>query len=131
MARRLKRGIDDGSDQFDVFNECQDHVLAAARAHVDTLILEAFTRAVDGCEDDEIAKLLDDLRRLHALTTIERERGWYFEHGRMTGPRSKARHARGEPALQRSCATTPTLLVDAFAIPDTQIAAPIGLRNRA
>jgi acyl-CoA oxidase len=124
VARRLKRGIDDGHDQFDVFNECQDHVLAAARAHVDTLILEAFCRAVESCEDEGIRELLDKLRRLHALALIERERGWFFEHGRMTGPRSKG----VTRSVNRLCAELrehAELLVDAFAIPAVQLAAPI------
>jgi acyl-CoA oxidase len=128
VARRLKRGIDDGRDQFEVFNECQDHVLAAASAHVDTLVLEAFTRAVDRCEDQALAELLDSVRRLHALALIERERGWFFEHGRMTGPRSKG----VTRAVNRLCGELrehADLLVDAFAIPDEALAAPIAVRS--
>jgi acyl-CoA oxidase len=129
VARRLKRGIDDGHDQFDVFNECQDHVLAAARAHVDTLILEAFSRAVDACEDEEMRTLLDSVRRLHALALIERERGWFFEHGRMTGPRAKA----VTRSVNRLCAELREhveVLVGAFAIPDVALAAPIATGSR-
>ena len=124
VARRLKRGIDDGNDQFDVFNECQDHVLLAARAHVDTLILEAFCRGIESCKDEAIRQLLDSVRRLHALALIERERGWFFEHGRMTGPRSKSITR----SVNRLCAELrehAELLVDAFAIPDSALAAPI------
>src|SRR3954469_11003497 len=47
VTRRLKRGLDEGQDSFTVFNECQDHVLEAARAHVDRLILESFEAAVN------------------------------------------------------------------------------------
>jgi acyl-CoA oxidase len=128
VARRLKRGLDSGADQFDVFNECQDHVLTAARAHIDRLILESFTRAVDSCEDEEMAKLLDSLRRLHALALIEADRGWYFEHGRMTAPRAKAITR----AINRLCGELrehAELLVDAFGIPDTALAAPIALQD--
>src|SRR3954471_7675920 len=89
VSRRLKRGLDDGGEQFDVFNECQDHVLYAARAHVDTLILEAFNRAIEACEDDELRPLLEKLFSLYAMWQIEQERGWFFEHGRLTGPRAK------------------------------------------
>ena len=35
VARRLKAGIDAGDEPFEVFNRCQDHVIAAGRAHVD------------------------------------------------------------------------------------------------
>src|SRR5207253_6159196 len=51
-ARRLRRGMDDDSDQFAVFNDCQDHVLAAARAHVQREILESFCRAVERADGD-------------------------------------------------------------------------------
>jgi acyl-CoA oxidase len=126
VTRRLKRGIDDGHDQFDVFNECQDHVLYAARAHVDTQVLEAFNRAVDGCDDEALKPLLDSICRLHALSVIEAERGWFFEHGRMTGPRAKA----VTRTINRLCSDLrehAELLVDAFAIPDQALAAPIAI----
>src|SRR5690606_6024131 len=54
VARRLKRGIDAGQDAFDVFNECQDHVIATARAHVELQVMEAFIRVLEGIEDDEL-----------------------------------------------------------------------------
>ena len=42
VARRLKRGIDDGMNPGEVFSRVQDHVIAAARAHVERLVLDAF-----------------------------------------------------------------------------------------
>ena len=42
VARRLKRGIDHGMNPGEVFSRVQDHVIAAARAHVERLVLEAF-----------------------------------------------------------------------------------------
>jgi len=124
VARRLRAGLDDDADTFEVFNECQDHVLAAARAHVDRLIVESFARAVEACEDDSLRLVLDKVFDLHALSTIECERGWFFEHGRMTAPRSKAI----TKAVNRLCAELrehAEVLVDAFAIPDAVLAAPI------
>jgi acyl-CoA oxidase len=126
VARRIRRGIDAGEDQFDVFNDAQDHVLAAARAHVDRLVLDAFCRAVESSDDGPMRELLESLLRLHALSLIERERGWFFEHGRMTGPRAKA----VTRAVNRLCGELrehADVLVDAFAIPDQALAAPIAL----
>ena len=126
LARRLRSGLDDGREQFEVFNECQDHLLAAAQAHVDRQVLDAFASGIDACDEGPLRDLLDRLCRLHALATIERERGWYFEHGRMTGPRSKA----VTRAVNRLCAELrddAELLVDAFGIPDAALAAPIAL----
>jgi acyl-CoA oxidase len=128
VARRLKRGIDAGGSSFDVFNECQDHVLETARAHVDRLILEAFADAVERCDDDSIRPLLDSLFDLHALTLLERDLGWFFTHGRMNIERSRS----VTRAINRLCSELREhagVLVDAFAIPDEALAAPIGLRN--
>ncbi|MFA9446448.1 acyl-CoA dehydrogenase [Egicoccus sp. AB-alg6-2] len=126
VARRLKAGVDAGRDAFDVFNEVQDHVLLAARAHVDRVVLERFAASVDACEDAEVAALLDRLCDLHALATIETERGWFLEHGRFNAQRSKAITA----AVNGLCTQLrpfAELLVDAFAIPDEAVAAPIAL----
>jgi acyl-CoA oxidase len=116
VARRLKAGIDAGRDPFSVFVDCQDHVLATARAWVDLVVLEEFARAVDACEDPAVKPVLDRLCSLHALHRIEAERGWYQEHGRLTPTRSKAviRHVNALCAQVRDDAE---LLVDAFAIP--------------
>src|SRR4051812_10086984 len=46
-ARRLRRGMSDGADPFTVFNDCQDHVLVAARSHVHRELLESFCAAID------------------------------------------------------------------------------------
>jgi acyl-CoA oxidase len=116
VARRLKRGIDEGQDSFTVFNDCQDHVLEAARAHVDRIVLEGFTGAVERCEPGATRDLLSALCDLYALSTIEQERGWYFEHSRMTAPQSKAITRR----VNRLCGELrehAETLVDAFAIP--------------
>ncbi|HEX6461026.1 MAG TPA: acyl-CoA dehydrogenase [Thermoleophilaceae bacterium] len=117
VARRLKRGIDDGQDSFTVFNECQDHVLEAARAHVDRIILEAFVAAVGRCDDGPIKDTLSALCDLYALSTIEQERGWYFEHSRMTAPQSKA-ITRCVNRLCGELRQHARTLVDAFGVPE-------------
>ena len=117
VARRLKRGLDDGQDSFTVFNECQDHVLEAARAHVDRIVLEAFVGAVDRAEEGPVKDTLSKLCDLYALSTIEEQRGWYFEHSRMSAPQSKAITRR----VNRLCSElreNARTLVDAFAIPE-------------
>src|SRR5947209_15219 len=126
VTRRLRAGINDGMDAFDVLNSAQDHVLAAARAHVDRVVLELFVAAIDRCEDDEVKALLEKMCDLLALSMIERDRAWFLEHGRLTPARSKAVIATVNElcAELREHAET---LVDAFAIPDVVLAAPIAL----
>ena len=127
-ARRLKRGIDEGYDAFEVFRACQDHIVTAAHAHVESLVLEAFTDAVERCPDDATRVVLDRLCDLYALATIEAERGWFQEHGRLSSTRSKA-VTRGVNQLCLDLRPDAAALVDAFGIPDAVLAAPIGLRG--
>jgi acyl-CoA oxidase len=89
-ARRLKGGIDAGAEPFQVLLDCQDHVIAAARAYVDRVVLEAFAAAVQRCDHPGSRAVLDRLCDLYALSTIEADRGWFQEHGRLSSTRSKA-----------------------------------------
>ncbi|MTV27321.1 acyl-CoA oxidase [Nitriliruptoraceae bacterium ZYF776] len=123
-ARRLKAGADAGLDLFEVFNNVQDHVLLAAQAHIDRVVLERFVAAIDRCEDAEVARLLAAVCDLHVLSLLERERGWFQEHGRFTAARSKA-IVRTVNELCEELRPHAALLVDAFAIPDEVIGAPI------
>jgi len=125
-ARRLKRGIDDGGDPFDVFNECQDHVLATARAHTEREILEAFVGAIERCDNPGLRAILERLCDLHALAEIERDRAWFQEHGRISSTRAKA-VTRAVNSLCDGLRTNAGELVDAFGIPDELLRAPIGL----
>ncbi|MEX0835676.1 MAG: acyl-CoA dehydrogenase, partial [Nitriliruptor sp.] len=126
VARRLQRAMGNGGDPFEAFNDAQDHVLAAAQAHIDRVVLERFCAQIEACADTEVAALLSKLRDLHVLSLVERERGWFLEHGRLSASRSKAITAE----INRLCAELrehAQLLVDAWAIPDEVLAAPIAL----
>jgi acyl-CoA oxidase len=118
VARRLKRGIDSGGDPFAVLVECQDHVVTTARSWADLVVLEAFVTAVEDCEDPAARELLGKLCSLHALSTIERERGWYQEHGRLSSPRSKA-VIKGVNALCAELRPHAGTLVEAFGVPES------------
>jgi hypothetical protein len=63
---------------------------------------------------------------LYALATIERERAWYQEHGRISSTRSKM-VTRAVNELSWGLRPDAAELVDAFGIPDAVLAAPIGL----
>ena len=126
LARRLRKGIQDGGDAFAVFNACQDHVLLAARAHVDRVVAEAFAAGVRCCQDPAVREVLARLCELHLLAGIERERGWFLEHGRVSNARSKGVQA-AVTQLCRELRPHARALVDAFAIPDEALAAPITL----
>ena len=121
LALRLRKAGKPGADLFAVFNDCQDHVVEAARAHVDRLVLESFVAAIDGCEDTAAASMLGSVCDLYALSMIEADKGWYLEHGRITPARSKQVTA----AVNDLCAQLrphAQTLVDAFGIPGTWLA---------
>ena len=121
LARRLKGGIDAGRDPFAVLVDCQDHVVATARAWVDLTVLEAFADAVAACEDPALRAVLDRLCSLHALHRIEAERGWFQEHGRLTPQRSKA-VGKAVNALCAEVRDDAALLVEALGVPEPALA---------
>ncbi|KRE36929.1 acyl-CoA oxidase [Janibacter sp. Soil728] len=117
LAMRLRRAGDDDADAFKVFNEAQDHLLDAARAHVDRIMLEAFVTAINEAPDGPGRDLLDLVCDLFVFSTVEADRAWFIEHGRLSSSQSKGVVARvnqlcGE--LRPHAAT----LVGGFGIPD-------------
>ncbi len=123
VARRLKRGIDGGRAPGDVFSRVQDHVIAAARAHVDRLVLEAFVDKLSTLEESENRRALALLCDLHALSVIEADRAWFMEHGRLTVVRSKA-ISREVNRLCRRVRPLAIDLVNAFGVPPEMLRSP-------
>ena len=118
LARRLKRGIDGGTDPVQVFSQVQDHVIHAARSHMERLVLEAFTAKLAAAGDLSAGNVeaLTALRDLYALSTVEADRAWFMEHGRLSSQRSKA-ISREVNALCRRVRPLAGDLVDGFGIP--------------
>ncbi len=123
VARRLKRGIDQGMNPGAVFSRVQDHVIAAARAHTERLVLEAFIAKTAAMPDGDLKVALNLLCDLHALTTIEADRAWFMEHGRLSSTRSKA-ISREVNALCRKVRPLAVDLVDAFGVPEEMLRSP-------
>jgi acyl-CoA oxidase len=119
LARRLRRAAS-ADDPFAVFNAAQDHLLAAARAHIDGVLLEAFVHGIEQLPPGPEHELLVNLCDLFALSTIEAERGWIQEHGRLTAQRSKSVIAAVNELCERLRPHARTL-VDAFGVPDAAL----------
>ncbi|MFB7938924.1 acyl-CoA dehydrogenase [Streptomyces sp. NPDC056049] len=116
LARRLKRGIDQKRDPGAVFSQVQDHVIALAHAHAERLVLEAFVDACRALPDGGDKLALKPLCDLFALSTIEADRAWFMEHGRLTVQRSKA-ITREVNSLCRGIRPHAVDLVDAWRVP--------------
>jgi acyl-CoA oxidase len=125
VARRMKHRIDNGSDSFHAFVDCQDHLLELAEAHTELTLLADFRRELS--EFPTVA--LPQMRRLLALfglATIERNRGWYLEQNYIEAPKSRAIR-REVNRLLLEIRPDAVALVDAFAIPNAILGAPIAL----
>jgi acyl-CoA oxidase len=115
VARRLQ-GKSKEMSAFDAFNAVQDHVLHAATAHIDRVLLEAFVAGIDSCTDEEARELLEMVCDLYALSVIEDDNAWYIEHGYLSTARAKA-VTRGINDRCRKLRPHARTLVDGFGIP--------------
>ncbi len=122
VLARLRKGAADGLDGFEVFDSVQDHALLAGRAYVERVTHECASDLLEGAEG-EIAELLTSVISLAGLRLLERDRGWYVEHGRLSATRTK-----GLPALltqaSRDLRPHAERLVDAFGIPAAMLVDP-------
>jgi acyl-CoA oxidase len=116
--RRLRKGAATKKDHpFDIFNDVQDHVLKTAQTHIDRVVLEAFVAGIERTADPAAKALLSRVCDLYALSTIEADKGWFLEHGRLTPTRAKALTGAVNQLIRELRPHLRTL-VDAFAIPD-------------
>ncbi|OPX11025.1 acyl-CoA dehydrogenase [Mycobacterium sp. AT1] len=116
VARRLQ-GKSKEMSPFDAFNSVQDHVLHAAKAHVDRIILEAFVAGIDTCQDEKARGILEVVCDLYALSVIEDDKSWFIEHRFLSTERSKA-VTRGINDRCRKLRPHAELLVEGFGIPE-------------
>lgn len=122
LGNRLRKATKDNA--FELFNNAQDHVLFAARTHIDRCVLEAAVDAQQGMSDGPAKDLLERVLILYALSSIEEDKGWFIEHGRITTARSRAVTASVN-SLCQELREQSTTLVDALGVPEELITAPI------
>lgn len=79
----------DKEEQFDGLNACQNHMVDAADAHMERIILEAFIAGTDVVDEGPARDLLTKLCQLYALATIQQHAAWYLERNVFDGVRSK------------------------------------------
>jgi acyl-CoA oxidase len=115
-----------GLDQYATFARMQRELIDLAQAHVDRVILERFDRIIATIQTHSLKPVLKRLCDLFALSQIETSKGWYFEHGALTGFKSRA-ISRQIDRLCLEVRQEAVQLVDSFGIPDSCLAAPIAL----
>lgn len=91
LASRMRAASKtDNAKQWQAINQCQEHMLRAAEAHVDRLVLDSFVASIEDCQDDYIKSVLVQLCDLYALSILEANRAWFLEHEVFDARRSKA-----------------------------------------
>ncbi len=91
IADRLKNSSKLSREEAaELFNENQNELIEAARAHAELLQWEAFTEAVDSTTDAGNKQVLTWLRDLFGLSLVEKHAAWYLIHGRLTGQRAES-----------------------------------------
>lgn len=139
-ARRLAKRLGAEMDPQDALLEVQEHLVAAASAWVDELTFRWFDEALnereasiegEGDADERAAiAMLRQVGALHALSLIERDAGWYLESGWLAPPKARAIRKEVERRMGELVPAAAGL-VDAFAIPDACLAAPIAFFDPA
>jgi len=125
-AKRLQKAIEAGEESYTAFLRNQNLMVDLAHAHIERVILNAFVDGIAQVDDPALVEILEKLRALFALSHIDQRKGWYLEHSYLEPTKSKA-IARQVEQLSYEVSREAVALVDAFAIPDQCLAAPIAL----
>jgi acyl-CoA oxidase len=124
LARRLRRTLKDGADPHAAFVRHQHRIVQTATAHAERVVLERFAAAIEHCPDPSLVPVLSLLCDLYALSSLERDRGWYLEQGLFAAAKSRAIVGQVD-RLCRELRPHALELVAAWGIPDALLA-PIG-----
>ena len=128
LAQRIKKRLDEGVDPFDAFTQVQAHAMSATRSHIDWLVHTEFVAAIERLEPGPVREVLDRLRSLHGLALMQANLAYFQEHGHFSAAGARAVRKQHD-RLVAELATESLALVDAFAIPDAVLSAPIAVRD--
>lgn len=124
VARRLKKRLGRGLEPAQAMLECQDHLLAAAKARVENQVYCRFVAAVDKVESAPERRILATVCNLYALSRLETDRAFFMESEWLDPARAKAIR-KAVLQLGGEVRTQALPLVDAFGIPEALLGAPI------
>ncbi len=124
VSNEIRSLIKKGVSTYDAFLRVQPQILELALAYIERIVLEQFSDQVLGTEDPECKAMLEKLFQLFALYSIEQHKGWYLENDYMNGTKTKA-ISRLVTKLCQDVRMDALFLVDAFAIPESLLAAKI------
>lgn len=128
LAARLRKHTRRSGD-FYAWNKCLIHVLALAKAHIESVTLDAFLQAAQDCPDPDCRKSLKAMADLFALDKIHSD--IIFRNDDYIAPEKAKAIMRMIEKLCSELRGVAVPLCDAFAIPDHILRAPIGLSTTA
>lgn len=117
LARRLRGRLQAGEDPGQVFSRVQPHLVTLSRSHVERLALQAISGLEQAMPAGPTRAALALLTDLYALSTIEADRAWFMEHGRLGPSRARA-ITREVDDLCRRVRPLAGQLCDAFGVPE-------------
>ena len=129
-ATRLRKRLAAKMEVEQATLEVQEHLVALAKAHAERLALEWFDASVSAVEDPSVRALLDKVGALHGITVLRADAGFYIGEGYFE-PSKESALRRESDVLIRELLDSAVGLVDAFAIPDACLAAPIAFMDPA
>lgn len=112
--------------QFEAWNKCQSHLLAAANAHIESVITQKFLAGIKMCSDPNCRVALRKMFELYALERIWDDIGSWRNEDYVAPNKAKAiRKLISQLYLEVRQIALP--MIDSFNIPDDILRAPIGL----
>jgi acyl-CoA oxidase len=111
LAGRVQRRVEQGMEAQAAFEDCQDHTLALARAHVESFVTARFQEAVAA------EPLLAELFELYCTSCVADDVGWFLEAGMITPEQARLLRKHTHEQVDR-VATRALSYVEAFAIPE-------------
>ncbi len=124
LAQRFRAYLKEGLSAFDAGLRCQTHMMAAAEAYVERLIIGRSLQKIAQLQDPAASAVTKKVVALYALHTIEKHKGWFLEHDYISAPKSKA-ITRLVDMLCEELRPEARALVEAFGIPEALLAAQI------
>jgi acyl-CoA oxidase len=111
LVERVQRRVEQGMEAQAAFEDCQDHTVALARAHVECFVAARFQEAV--------AKepLLTELFELYCTSCVAEDAGWFLEQGMLVPEQARLLRKHMHEQVDR-VATRALSYVAAFGIPE-------------
>ncbi len=117
-------------DVFAAWDAQFDAAMALSEAHGASLFLRTGLAAAEAVANPTAARLLEELSTLHALEEVHAHSGWLLANKLLT-PSQASDIPRALDALCDGLAPYALDLIEAFAIPDTLLSAPIARTDYA